>query len=484
MKNICQQVCDLFAWLCQTPHPSGQEQALMARIQQRLDDLDGKTWQDAAGNLICDLAASPGQQDVPLIALQGHVDMVCAVGTDDYKPQQDPISPVEHDGWLQTDGRSSLGADCGAGVAVMLWLAAYCPVPHPPLRLIFTVREEVGLGGARDLASEAVAGVHWLINTDGFRWGRVVTGSAGGVREHYQRALQWADAPKLPNGRAYRLTWNGLRGGHSGFDMGAHRGNAVLWMGELLRELRMESPFALAGFVGGTAFNAIPYSCCADVLTIAPADDAIQQIGQRIIQRWHRYEPDARLDIQQIELPKRVWSGDVASGLLTVLGGFVDGVYAKHPIIDAVSDSSNLGHVFVHDEQVCIDAMLRCMDTQAEQALQTSHRTVCAMCGFVGQVVSRYPAWPEQNAGTLRQVVAQSYQAVTGQAPEFTVQHVGLEPSLLLEKNPAMECICMGMELQDCHSPQERWKLDTIEPFVQTICQILTRLCSNKKSAT
>ncbi len=339
--------------------------------------------------------------------------------------------------------------------------------------LIFTVEEEIGLLGAQELDSKGLAGVRYLINTDGFHWGRIVTGSASGVREEYTRSLALADAPKLPKGQAYRLTLDGFRGGHSGFDIGRKHENALVLMGELLRELRMESPFALIDFEGGAAFNAIPYRCCAEVLTIAPVREVIELIAARIQERWQVHEPNGKLTIEEIELPQKVWNGDAASGLLTVLGGFADGVYAMHESIpDAVADSSNLGHVYVKDGVIYLDAMIRCMDEQAEHALQTSHRAVAGMCGFVGKVTSRYPAWKDQQDGHLRKTAATCYQKITGQEPEIMVQHVGLEPSLLLEKNPEMECICVGMELADCHSPKERWRLDTIVPFVQMLCEI------------
>lgn len=476
METIKQQVCALFGWLCQTPHPSCGEAALRDKIADRLRGLGLHPWSDARGNLVCDLPASPGQEQAPRTAIQAHIDMVCAVGNTDYVPERDPIRPLVRDGFLCTAGESSLGADCGAGAAVMLWLAEHPAPCRPPLRLLFTVEEEIGLGGARDLDPACLDGVRYLINTDGFHWGRIVIGAAGGVREHYTRALTQSDAPELPNGRAYRLKISGLRGGHSGFDIGKSRGNALILLGELLREIRMESPYALMNLSGGTAFNAIPYEATADILSIAPAQDAIEQIWEKMYTRIQKNDPDARLDITEIDIPDRVWSGDIASGLLTVLGGFADGVYAKHAS-GVVSDSSNLGHIYQKDGLVCMDAMLRCMDVQAEHALHTSHRTVCAMCGFAGQVVSRYLAWPAQEDGRLQTLAAQCYEEITGQQPEITVQHVGLEPSHLLAKNEQMECICVGMELLDCHSPQERWKLDTIEPFVHMIERLLGRLC-------
>ncbi len=472
MHQIEQEVRHIFEWLCQTPHPPRGEQALAQKIIDRLTENGLHAWQDARGNVFCDLPAARGRENEPCVGLQAHLDMVCAVGSESYVPERDSICPTEKDGWLCTAGESSLGADCGAGVAVMLWMAEHAE-DRPPVCLIFTVEEEIGLLGAQELDSKGLAGVRYLINTDGFHWGRIVTGSASGVREEYTRSLALADAPKLPKGQAYRLTLDGFRGGHSGFDIGRKHENALVLMGELLRELRMESPFALIDFEGGAAFNAIPYRCCAEVLTIAPVREVIELIAARIQERWQVHEPNGKLTIEEIELPQKVWNGDAASGLLTVLGGFADGVYAMHESIpDAVADSSNLGHVYVKDGVIYLDAMIRCMDEQAEHALQTSHRAVAGMCGFVGKVTSRYPAWKDQQDGHLRKTAATCYQKITGQEPEIMVQHVGLEPSLLLEKNPEMECICVGMELADCHSPKERWRLDTIVPFVQMLCEI------------
>ena len=127
----------------------------------------------------------------------------------------------------------------------------------------------------------------------------------------------------------------------------------MILLGELLREIRMESPFALIDLSGGTAFNATPSEATADILTIAPAQDAIEKIWDKIYARIQKNDPDARLEIQDIDIPNRVWSGDTASGLLTVLGGFADGVYARHPS-GVVSDSSNLGHIYYKDGTVCL----------------------------------------------------------------------------------------------------------------------------------
>lgn len=470
--QIMQAVLDRFRWLCETPHGSGQETALRRRLADRLAQVGCAIQQDDAGNLWCDLPASSDAADCPRTILQAHMDMVCAVGAPTYVPARDPIRPILRDGWLCTAGESALGADCGAGVAVLLWLAEHPELPHPPLRLLFTVEEEIGLNGARRLSEAAVAGAAFLINLDGFRFGRLVVGAAGGLRERFTRPYQTLPAPEGP---AYRIACSGFRGGHSGFDIAARRANAVLLLAELLRALRMEAPFALASFAGGTAFNAIPFEAQAEIVCTEPAAEAIERIAGDLCARYAQTDPAGRITVTQIERPALALDGNAASGLLTALGGFADGVYATSAET-SVSDSSNLGRVWMEDGALHIDAMLRCMDCAAEQALHQSHTTVCGMCGFTGEIHSRYPAWPAKPDNALAVRLADAYERHTGQTAEITVQHVGLEPSYFVEKNPDLSCVCIGMELQNCHSPQERWQTNTIAPFVQMLADTLAGL--------
>ena len=474
MATIAREILEQFAWICQTPHPPGKEAALRGRIIDRLRGLGLNPWTDARGNLACDLPASPGCIQGPLTAVQAHLDMVCAAGSAAYVPERDPIKPIERDGFLCTAGESSLGADCGAGAAVILWLAEHPDLPHPPLRLLFTVEEEIGLRGAQEMDPTCVAGVRYLINTDGFRWGRIVTGSAGGVREHYTHTLDWA-AP-LSGARAWKVQVSGLRGGHSGFDIGAGRANALLVLGQVIRQACAQKPAYLAAFAGGTAFNAIPYEASA-ILVARDAGTAarLEQVGAQILDACRGTDPDGRLTVTETPLPQAVWTNAMTAGLLDTLQAFADGVFARHSS-GAVADSSNLGHIYAQDGKLYLDAMVRCMDAAAERTLLDSHRAVCEAHGFSGQIVSRYPAWPSREDGRLGRLAAQSFRQVTGRAPEITVQHVGLEPSELLRKNPDMECICVGMDLRDCHSPKERWRLDTIGPFANMLCSILEGL--------
>lgn len=470
-RKIIDGVLDEFMPLCEIPHGSGNERALSDYLADRLTALGAQVKRDAAWSIWADVPASNGREQQAVVALQAHMDMVCAAGTPEYRPHIDPIAAVEQDGWLSTGGRSSLGADCGAGVALILWLLGQ-KISHPPLRILFTVQEEIGLIGAQEIPMESVKGVSALINLDGFALNRILIGAAGGMREHYARRIELTPAPN--GGAAYRLSLSGFLGGHSGFDIDKKRANAILVMGEVLRLLQTKVPFAVAEFAGGETFNAIPYRCTARIVCEKPAEDLLRTLADEVLERYRQAEPRAEMEIAACSCPQEVWGSEVTAGLLTLLGGFADGVYAMHPdLAGTVRDSSNLGHAYEEGGEICFDAMIRFMDPNAEYALHQSHMLIAAMCGFAGAVRTRYPAWPVKRGSALVKHMSELYRKQTGKDAHVIAQHVGLEPSFLLEKNPEMDCIGMGMEIANCHSPDERWKLDSIPVLARILCSYL-----------
>ncbi|HRJ56488.1 MAG TPA: M20/M25/M40 family metallo-hydrolase, partial [Anaerolineales bacterium] len=103
---------------------------------------------DAAGNLVIYVPASAGYEDRPALILQGHMDMVWQKtneSTHDF--EHDPIQLIREGDWIRANG-TTLGADNGIGIALMMSIVEDESVKHPPLELLLTVEEEQGLGGA------------------------------------------------------------------------------------------------------------------------------------------------------------------------------------------------------------------------------------------------------------------------------------------------------------------------------------------------
>ncbi|HEX8998172.1 MAG TPA: M20/M25/M40 family metallo-hydrolase [Ktedonobacterales bacterium] len=126
------------------PSVSGQEEVARAYVRERLEALGLQPQTDAAGNLMARVAATPSERDgeAPLL-LNAHLDRV---------PPGLAHTPRIEDGVMRSDGTTNLGADDAAGVAIILATVEALRargLSHPPLLLLFTVGEEVGLTGAK-----------------------------------------------------------------------------------------------------------------------------------------------------------------------------------------------------------------------------------------------------------------------------------------------------------------------------------------------
>jgi tripeptide aminopeptidase len=126
------------------PSVSGQEGEVRAYVRQRLERLGLAPTEDTASNLIARMSASPPERDgEPPLLLNAHLDRV---------PPGRAHTPILANGILRSDGATNLGADDSAGIAIILHAVAELrarELPHPPLLLLFTVGEEVGLVGAK-----------------------------------------------------------------------------------------------------------------------------------------------------------------------------------------------------------------------------------------------------------------------------------------------------------------------------------------------
>ena len=147
-----QKIIHLFEQISAIPRGTGREAALSAWLQAWAGQRGFPCKTDAAGNLLIRVPASSGCEAAPVLILQGHMDMVCEKTPESHHDfLKDPIRPVVDGEWLRAEG-TTLGADNGIAIALAMALAEEAAAPHPPLELLFTVEEEVGIGGANVLA--------------------------------------------------------------------------------------------------------------------------------------------------------------------------------------------------------------------------------------------------------------------------------------------------------------------------------------------
>ena len=460
-----------FAELCRHPHPSYGEGPLADYVENLLRSWGLSPVRDPWNNIMADLPPSPGREGAPLTVIQGHLDMVCAVKPDSgYDPKTSPVVPVVVDGVLRSDGNSSLGADNCLGNAVALWLMTQ-NIPHGPIRLLFTTAEEVGLQGAKKVDPSWLEDAAYLINTDGFILGKTIVSSAGGFRETFSRPVEPAARTK---NAVFSLELTGFPGGHSGYDIHRGRINPIRMAAQWLSALPVD--YDLLSLNGGHAENAIPMDCTA-LLAVDETD--IPALNQAVEKLSHAVAGDlgGRVDLVRMKSGEvSAWSRPLRAHVLSMLTDLFAGVHTwRNKAAGQVSSSSNLGWIKEENGQIRLSCFIRASRQEDEDKLSAQHVETAQRNGF-DRVTDSYPGWPEKTANHLTENMVRVWKELTGTDMDVDAVHVGLEPSVLGAKNPAMLMVNTGPEIYDPHCLDERAPLAGLANYARLLAGVLDEL--------
>lgn len=469
-QTILDGVLEQFFSICRYPHPSWGEGPLADYVESLLRSRGLFPVRDGWNNLMADVPATPGRENAPRVIVQGHLDMVCAVKPGSgYDPAASPVTPVVQDGVLRSDGNSSLGADNNLGNAAVLWLLGQ-NIPHGPVRLLFTAAEEVGLQGAGKVDPTWLAGARYLINTDGFSLGKAIVSSAGGLRETFTRPLETVPRRKSA---VFALRLTDFPGGHSGYDIHRGRPNPIRLAADFLRELGGQVEVELLSLNGGHAHNAIPMDCAA----LIAVDEGDMPVLERAAADFFREISGGTVRLERAQrFPDRAWTPDCRDKVVEALRELTIGVYAwRDEEKKQVSASANLGRVEQTGDAVTVSCFIRCARRGDQAALEEQHTRTMERAGFSGRT-DGYPGWPERAENPLADTLAAVWKELTGREMVIEAVHVGLEPSVLGAKNPALIMVNTGPDILDPHSLDERAPLAGLPDYVRLLVGTLDRL--------
>ena len=206
----------IFLEITRIPRPSGH----LSRIQKYLEDFAKSNHldfqKDESGNV---LISRPGNGRT--VVLQGHQDMV-PNSVSEFDFETTPLTTVIENGWVRAEG-TTLGADDGSGIALML-----CALTDPDLEgilleCLFTTDEETGLVGASNMKEGWLKG-RVMVNLDNEDADEITIGSAGSTDVVARYSLQKSHSEE----KSYKLRIEGLLGGHSAGMIDSGRANAIL----------------------------------------------------------------------------------------------------------------------------------------------------------------------------------------------------------------------------------------------------------------
>jgi dipeptidase D len=474
-----QAVWEHFESIAAIPRPSKKEEKIARHIVGLAKNGSFEVHQDRTGNILVQKAASPGKESSPVIVLQSHIDMVCEKNKDvKHDFDHDGISLVRTDGHITANG-TTLGSDNGIGVAAALSVMLDSSLVHGPLELLFTVDEETGLTGAQGLAPEFLRG-RTLLNLDSEEDGTLYVGCSGGRDtlltfpvERRQGPVDWTTIV---------IEVAGLKGGHSGLEIHAGRGNAIRLLARTLSELSRTVEFSLTGLQGGSKRNAIPREAEALLLipttSLSDVQGAVKTIESKFRSEHGRGEPGIAVRVRQSRhaqaLPFTAHSQATLIDILHALPHGVLGMSADIP--DLVETSTNVATIVTDGDTLLIGTSQR---SSVASLLDNAVKTVASigrMGGATIECTDGYPGWKPNLDSSLLKTTQRAYRELFQRDAAVKAIHAGLECGIIGERYPGMDMISFGPTILGAHSPDERIEIVTVQRFWDLLVRVLEKL--------
>lgn len=427
---------------------------------------------DEANNVVIYKNASQGYENSTPVILQGHLDMVCQKEencTIDFK--EDSLDIYIDGDFIKAKG-TTLGADNGIAIAMILSILESDKYSHPAIEAVFTTDEEIGLIGAGKLDKSILSGKK-MINIDSED---LTVSCAGGCDLRATLPIKRVKQ----SGTEISIVIDGLKGGHSGAAIDKGRVNADMLAGRILNHLKQLTYFSIISINGGDKGNAIPNRCeikiCAQNPEIFKTE--LSQYAKIIKTEISVREENFTVTTKVFKTGCfNVFDTSVEEKLIYSLLCAPNGVIEMSAEIDRLVETSlNLGILKTENENIILHFALR--SNKKTGLLFIEEKTVAffKMLGFSIETFGHYPPWEYKTDSVLRPMYIKTHLKHLGVEPKVKAIHAGLECGLFASAIDGLDCIAIGPELYDIHTVNEKLSISSTLSIFNIITEILENL--------
>lgn len=480
--NPVQEILNRFEMIAAIPRASKQEQQIARWLQDWAKKRSLPAQIDQAGNLVIRVPGTAGSENASPIVLQGHLDMVCEKTPDSpHDFSKDPICCIVDGDWLRAD-RTTLGADNGIAIALAMALVDNPQIVHPPLELLFTVEEEIGMGGAIRLQEGFIHGTT-LLNLDSEEDDVFIVGCAGGKQATINLPLSFEG---IGDEKVFKIMVSGLRGGHSGDDINKHRANANKLLARLLGELRVKIIFRIADLKGGTAHNAIPRDAEALIALggsdVPALEGAIREFQQTMQHEYAATEPSILISLVQAEAD-HILSHNDSGKVIDLLQALPTGVAEMSAGIEGfVETSNNLASIRIQNNTLQVISSQRSMVMSRLDEITRRIEAIARLAGAQVDCNEGYPAWQPALSSPLLVRCREIYEMLFDKPPKVETIHAGVECGMIGKRYPKMDMISIGPTILYPHTPDERLSIPSLLRFWNFLVELLKSYTYNSGS--
>ncbi len=480
--RVCEQlepkrVFAYFEDICRIPHGSGNTKAISDYCVSFAKEHHLKWMQDESNNVIIFKDGSKGYETAEPVIIQGHMDMVCEKENGvEIDFEKDGLNLYIDGDFLKAEG-TTLGGDDGIALAYALAILEDDALPHPPLEVVLTVDEEIGLLGAESIDLSMLKG-RKLLNIDSDEEGIFLTSCAGGLRADCRIPVSRVEA----EGIAYEIQAAGLKGGHSGSEISKERGNAIMLLGRVLYAVRQEIPFALADISGGLKDNAIPREAAAAILLPPETDprklqEKIASLNETLKHEYQASDSEIQISCKKTERRNAKAVNETSlTKILFMLCSMPWGVQHMSTEIEGLVETSlNPGIMTLEDDAFQLCFSVRSSVTSRKYDLTERLAFITEFLGGEVETHGDYPAWEYQAVSPMRKLMAETYEDLFQEPPKLQAIHAGLECGIFSGKLEGLDCISFGPDNYDIHTPQERLSISSTQKVWKLLLEFLKR---------
>ncbi len=464
-----------FEEICNIPHGSGNTAKIAEYCVNFAKKYNLKFVKDDANNVVIYKNGSKGYEDSDTLILQGHIDMVC-------QKTPDSIINFETDGLdIYVDGDfvkakgTTLGADNGIAVAMVLAILENDEIAHPPLEAVFTSDEEIGMVGALKLDTSLLNG-NRMINLDVGCNREAIISCAGGS----DVLIKIPAVRKIVCGKKITIAIKGLKGGHSGGAINCGRVNANILAGRFLNYINKISDFEIVEINGGDKGNVIPSLCEFSIIVsesekvVSDIEDYYEVVKSEIADREEDFEVTIQVDQED---NYSVLENDVKEKLVYLLNSVPNGVLdMSTKILNLVETSLNFGVLKTNDKEI---EFLHTLRSSKQTALDYLEERICNFYAYNDCTVEtsgHYPPWEYKECSEIREKYLECYKEVFSDEPGIYAVHAGLECGVFASKIKDFDCISIGPDMQDIHTVGEKLSISGTKSFFEFLLSFIKKL--------
>ncbi len=477
-RTIMLTAFEFFKQIASVPRPSGCEQKIAEFLCNFAKERRLHYTKDESNNVFIRRPAAKGFEHLPPILLQAHTDMVCEKNEDkefDFFTQ--PIELVVKGDKLTANG-TTLGADDGAGVAVMLEILDDETLQTREIECLFTSSEETGMEGAFGFDYSQINS-ELMINLDSEEELNACIGCAGGLRSYVSVPVEHVKFV----GKAYRISISGLAGGHSGTEIDRGRRSALKIMGEVLNRLYERYPLHVAEFNGEGRDNVIPFAVDVTVSfyndsDIKSAKAMLSDISKEIKSTLCRDDKGFKLTVKTADEKESMLTLKSTSALISALMLAPQGVTDRISERNIILASVNMGSFALKEDKLEFGFLIRSGNEIYRNRTADVIARLAHVLGGTSETGGSYPGWDFRNDGKMQEAYKAACLKLFGKEPIFTVIHAGLECGVISHelrkygKEPDM--ISIGPDVRDIHTPEESLGIASLERMAEIVREMLS----------